>query len=85
MLQYYQMVSMVSVASALPFPPIMSGVANVGWVTDLDVFSFAPTGCAVVMDIHRRMLSYTVVIIVAGLATSVSKSVQAFRGGSSSL
>jgi len=79
-LQYYQMVSMLSVALALPFPPIMSGVANVGGVTNLDVFSFAPTGCAVVMDIHRRMLSYTVVIIVAGLATSVSKSASHFQG-----
>jgi len=71
---------MLSVALALPFPPIMFGVANVGGVANLDVFSFAPTGCAVVLDIHRRRRSYTVIILVAGLATSVSKSAQAFQG-----
>jgi len=48
-----------------PLPPDHYRRGERVGVFNLDVFSFAPTGCAVETDMHTKMLGYTVVIIVA--------------------
>jgi len=37
---------MMSVALDLPFPPAMTSTAQVASVSNLDVFSMVPVGCA---------------------------------------
>ena len=57
---------MLSFALNLPFPPVMTSAARVAAVSNLDVFSVVPIGCAFAVNSDNKLLFYTLFLLVTG-------------------
>ena len=79
LLQYYQIISMLSAALDLPFPTAMSATTNAASASNLDIIALVPTGCAVETNLHDKLLTFSVGITVAGMVVGAVRKSSFFK------